>query len=234
MPTKCSKYDKSLLKHNLLFGFNVISKINDYQLRFLFVQYYFTLENPKRYLVERILNERKKRNFRSEYSSFGRFDSRKSNQQNDDSFKKGTAFESFVVKRFDPEYFTLIEWRGDKSVDGIYPIMNIYPDLEYYFESKFESKSFAVECKWREDFIEEKLVLKEQQIANYYHYENITGNKTFLIIGVGNIPSFPNHVYVIPVSEIKSEVLHEFELEIFRRKNPLENFFLACSNWSLR
>ena len=51
----------------------------------------------------------------------------------DESYAKGLAFEEFVVKRFDPDFFTIKEWRGDKQVDGVYAESNTYPDLVVNF-----------------------------------------------------------------------------------------------------
>ena len=40
----------------------------------------------------------------------------------DESYAKGLAFEEFIVKRFDTNFFTVKEWRGDKQVDGVYAL----------------------------------------------------------------------------------------------------------------
>ncbi len=73
------------------------------------------------------------------------------NQQTE-SETKGYLFEQFIVSLFTPEYFTLLEWRSDKSFNGIYPVSCQFPDLEFYYKSNFESMHFAVECKWRRYF----------------------------------------------------------------------------------
>jgi hypothetical protein len=155
-------------------------------------------------------------------------------QRNQNFLQKGTEFETYVVRRFDPEYFTLIEWRSDKSVDDIFPLMSKFPDLEFYFESNSESKYFAIECKWRETFTKERIYLDGFQVENYRHYQSVTGNLTFVVLGVGNIPSNPNQVYTIPLDEIETDVLHEFEIDIYRRDNPKDNFFLNCRSGILR
>ena len=42
--------------------------------------------------------------------------------QQDESYAKGLAFEEFIVKCFDTNFFTVKEWRGDKQVDGVYAL----------------------------------------------------------------------------------------------------------------
>jgi hypothetical protein len=55
-----------------------------------------------------------------------------------------------------------------------------------------------------------------------------------MVLGIGNSPSYPALVYIIPIDNIDSNILHEFEIEIFRRENPHDNFFLHCDSKSLR
>lgn len=192
------------------------------------------MENPKKHLVDRILNFRKRRQLFKGVTPVTSSSTERSQEINEESLRKGNDFEKFVVKRFDPSYFTLIEWRSDKSVDKIFPLMSKFPDLEFCYKSDFDEKYIAVECKWREHFTEQKIILDKYHIENYRHYECETGIATFLVIGVGNIPSYPNQVYTIPLKEITCETLHEFEIEFYKRKNPYTNFFLNCSIGSLQ
>ena len=179
--------------------------------------------------------------FRGRSSNKIRFqqDSRKqipnqtSPETNKNNQEKGLEFEKFVVQRFDQDYFTLVEWRSDKNVGGIFPLMSKFPDLEFYYESKTDFFQFAVECKWREHFYRDCVEIDKYQIENYQHYEKVTGYRTFLVIGIGNVPISPMHLYIIPLSEIKNNKMHEFEMEVYRRKNPLESFFLDCKHQRL-
>ena len=190
--------------------------------------------NPKLQLIDRILKSGK-RNF-ANFRDIPGFS--KLNQRGSAIFlsnlDKGTAFEEFVVNRFDDNYFNLIEWRSDKSIKGISALMNKLPDLEFYFESNTQILQFAVECKWREYIVGYSIELKESQLEVYRHYERLTGYPVFVIIGIGNIPHSPNQVYIIPLSEIKGNKLHEFDIQIFKRKQPHDNFFLDCKSQRLR
>lgn len=191
------------------------------------------MENPKKHLVDRILNFRKRRQLLKGVTPVASSSTERSQEINDESLRKGTEFEKFVVKRFDPLYFTLIEWRSDKRVDKIFPLMSKFPDLEFCYKSDFDEKYIAVECKWREHFTEQKISLDKYHIENYRHYASVVGIDTYIILGVGNTSNYPNQVYIIPLKEIARETLHEFQLEIYKRKNPHTNFFLNCSISSL-
>ena len=192
------------------------------------------MENPKLHLVNRLLEYRKKK--RRELGAISKSSpvNRYCKKGNSNLFEKGTEFESFVVKLFNPEYFTLIEWRSDKSIDGIFPIMSKFPDLEFYFESKTENLQFAVECKWREHFYQEGIELDKFQLENYRHYEQVMQTPTFIVIGIGDTPSHPRNVYLLPLREITKEHLHEYELEVYLRRQAYDKIFLDCQRLILK
>jgi hypothetical protein len=192
------------------------------------------MKDPKKHLIDRILSFRKQKRIYPGVMPLNARSDNKHYENNSPSAKKGSEFEAFVVSRFDPELFTLIEWRSDKNTDGIFPLMSKFPDLEFYFESKSENKLFAIECKWRENFLEGKIILNKFHIENYKHYEAVTGNLTFIVIGVGNTPSSPNQVYIIPLKDIDNNILHEFNMGVYRRANPGGMFFLNCASNTLK
>lgn len=190
--------------------------------------------DPKKLLIDRQLEFRKtlrsnvfqndlKRNSYPQYVA-----------RNELNIRKGVEFESFVVRRFDRRYFTLVEWRSDKIVDGVFPLMSKFPDLEFYFEYESEKSYLAVECKWRESFQDETITLKKSQLENYRHYQKATGHKTYLILGIGNSPANPNQVYIIPLKEIEQEILHEFNLEVYSRSDPGKMFYYGASSGFLK
>ena len=153
----------------------------------------------------------------------------RTSQANLENHRKGVAFEKYIVDLFNSDYFTLIEWRSDKkTTEGIFTLMSIFPDLEFYYEAQTESLQFAVECKWREHFYRESITLKEEQLRNYRHYEQVTGNPTFVVVGVGNTPEAPANLYIIPLSDIDCNKLHEFSMRLYLRADPRSNFFLDC------
>ena len=190
------------------------------------------MQNPKTYLINRILKFRRKRFLKFARSS--NFEDQLPREDSQENQRKGIEFEAFVVQRFDPTYFTLVEWRSDKNVNGIFPLMSKFPDLEFYFESQSECCHFAIECKWREHFYKERIWLDQFQLDNYNHYQQVTGYQTFVLLGVGNLPSSPTHVYILRLSDIKTHKLHENYIEKYRRHHPHDSFFLDCKSGELR
>ena len=192
------------------------------------------MESPKLHLINRILKSRKRNlaNFR-DIPGFSNSNQRGSSISLS-NLDKGTAFEKFVVSRFDDNYFKLIEWRSDKRINNISALMNKLPDLEFYFESNNNIQSFAIECKWREYIHDYCFEFKESQLGIYRHYQEVTKSPVFIIIGIGNTPNSPNEVYIIPLSEIKGNKLHDFEMQIYKRTRRDDNFFLDCKSQRLK
>lgn len=148
--------------------------------------------------------------------------------------QKGLEFEQFVVQLFDREYFQLLEWRSDKSINGISPFMSRFPDLEFYFKLKPESFHFAVECKWKEYFYKDCFEIDPQKLNNYREYETVTQIPVFLVLGIGNKPGHPSEIYSVPLQEIKEPKLHSMTLKPYLRPNPYNQFFLDCKKYILR
>lgn len=139
---------------------------------------------------------------------------------------KGKAFENYVVERFNPDYFELKEWRSDKYHEGIYASSSQLPDLEYHFKTKFQFAKFAVECKWRQEFIKGRIEwAKSYQMVNYRDYERKNRIDVFVIIGVGGTPENPESVYIVPLKDIRSNVLTEAQLKQYYRYRQ-GNFYL--------
>lgn len=137
---------------------------------------------------------------------------------------KGDAFESFVVKHFNKKFFTLQEWRGDKYVDGNYPVSSHFPDLEVSFG--YINETFAIECKWRKYYYQNAIKWAyDYQIKNYKEYTAKLNIPVFVIIGVGGEPSKPEEVFIIPLSKLESNTISEEELKSYKRKIADKEFF---------
>ena len=137
----------------------------------------------------------------------------------EDNKAKGDAFESFVVKQFNKKYFTLQEWRGDKYVEGTYPVSNHFPDLEVAFELKEVKDHFALECKWRKDYFKGAIEwAKDYQFNNYKEYAQKTKLPVYVVIGVGGTPSVPNELFVLPLADIKYSSLYKKQLLPYKKE----------------
>ncbi len=154
----------------------------------------------------------------------------KPKEENPNSFEankaKGDAFESFVVQQFDKKYFTLQEWRGDKYVNGNYPVSNHFPDLEVSYKWKDTEDHFALECKWRKNFYKGAIEwAKDYQLRNYEEYANKTKLAVFVIIGVGGSPDNPKDLFILPLNEILSERIEKKSLLPYRKKAESKFFW---------
>lgn len=150
---------------------------------------------------------------------------------------KGDAFESFVVKHFDKKFFTLQEWRGDKYVDGNYPVSSHFPDLEVSFEYKRENinENFAIECKWRKNYYKNAIEwAHDYQIKNYKEYTAKLNIPVLVVIGVGGEPHAPNEVFIIPLSKLESNTISQDELKLYKREIADKEFFWDFKNNALR
>ena len=119
-----------------------------------------------------------------------------------DEVLKGREFEDYVVDFVDLPHNTkliLKEWRGDKTLPGIYPENNSAPDLVF----SYDGHPFAIECKWRNRMpkgIEKELFPSDRQ-RFFLQYAKENGLLVYLLLGIGGLPSSPDKLYLIPVTE---------------------------------
>ena len=119
-----------------------------------------------------------------------------------DEVLKGREFEDYVVDLFDlpnNKKLTLKEWRGDKTLPGVYPENNSGPDLVF----EYDGHPFAIECKWRnhmpEDFEKELLPSDRQNHFRQYTKENKM--PIYLLLGIGGLPTDPDSLHLVSLSE---------------------------------
>lgn len=146
----------------------------------------------------------------------------------DSNKAKGAAFEKYVVQHFSRKYFTLQEWRGDKYVDGIYAVSNHFPDLEVVFDFKAKNikESFAIECKWRQNFYNNGIEwAKDYQLKNYQDYATKLNIPVFVVIGLGGTPDKPQDVFIVPLAKMNSSTITKTELTNYKKENPETAFF---------
>ena len=119
-----------------------------------------------------------------------------------DEVLKGRQFEDYVVSFFDlphNEKLTLKEWRGDKTLAGVYPENNSGPDLVL----EYDGHPFAIECKWRNHMPEdlEKELLPSDRQNYFQQYIKEHKMPIYLLFGVGGLPTDPNSLHLVPLTE---------------------------------
>ncbi len=115
-----------------------------------------------------------------------------------DEVLKGREFEDYVIDLFDlpnNKKLTLKEWRGDKSLPGVYPKNNSAPDLVF----EYDGKPFAVECKWRSHLSKdiEKELLPPERMASFHQFSTERRMVVYLLLGIGGLPNDPDSLYFI-------------------------------------
>lgn len=146
-------------------------------------------------------------------STFSLFKERDKKKYDGDRFEEWVVKNSNISKNgsnFDSKFFwKLLEWRGDKFIDGYRALSSSAPDLllECINQSSQIYKSgdiIAVECKWRSN---EDFFIDRKQINNYENYISANGPKfpirnLFYVFGFGWSKDGPERVYVIPANEL--------------------------------
>ena len=108
------------------------------------------------------------------------------------------------------------------------------PDLEFAFCGKQNQSRFAIECKWRKQFVNGKIEwAKKHQIDNYLDYQNKNRIPVFIAIGVGGEPSLPEKLFVTPISNISQfPDVFEHQLIVYKR-NTSHRFFYDAKQLKL-
>ncbi|MBW6492780.1 MAG: hypothetical protein K0B15_16470 [Lentimicrobium sp.] len=107
----------------------------------------------------------------------------------------GYEFEKFIVKKFNPKYFKIKNWAGDKYVEGRYAETTPQPDLLMEFSMNGKSNLFAVECKWRKNESYKSFEFAtEAQLDRYKKFETKEGIPVFIVIGTGGEGGNPEHL----------------------------------------
>lgn len=149
----------------------------------------------------------------------------------DPNVKAGLDFEKYVVQKFNPQFFQLDEWTGDKFVAGRYANASLQPDIQVTLKTAAGAFSLAVECKWRSkkdgDFI---WFTEDKQLIRYQEFAKQTGKPTFIVLGVGGNPNAPEELYLIPVFAFKRGIQHQSSLNHFRKANLEQGFFFDAES----
>lgn len=140
--------------------------------------------------------------------------------------EKGNEFEKFVVTKFNKKYFKIMEWAGDKYVNGIYAETTTQPDLRIKFTLYDLEKEFAVECKYRSYYFKDGIDwAKDNQRNNYQNYSEAKGIITFVAIGVGGTADNPEELFIVPLQELKSDFISKSDLMPFKKSDLSKNNF---------
>lgn len=151
-----------------------------------------------------------------------------------ESGEAGLSFEKFVLEQFNPRFFRLDNWSGDKFIAGRYTKTAMDPDIQITINTSEGRFSLAVECKWRSRKFGEYISFAEdKQLRGYQEFAKKTGKPTFIALGLGGKPSEPEEVYLIPVEDFKRGTQHHASLTHYRKPNPEQGFFFDVESTRL-
>lgn len=157
-------------------------------------------------ILERIIGELKE--------AFQYFQSRSKNKYYGDRFEEWVVKNSNISKNLSnpndgKSFWKLLEWRGDKHIDGYSPTSSSSPDLllECVANSSPIYKTgeiIAVECKWRS---KTAFFLNKTNIEKYEEYINACEPRfpiknLFYVFGFGWSCDKPNFIYIIPAKYV--------------------------------
>jgi len=133
------------------------------------------------------------------------------------SFVMGEEFEQFLQDEIFPDDQYYMEHRSHdyNANKGDYVFETLDPD--FVFVSVKGEKMFFVEAKFRSKFYKGAVEwCKPHQLKRYK--EANQDLPVFIALGVGGIPTSPDHLYIFPVKHIKynklfQSVLKEYELD---------------------
>jgi hypothetical protein len=138
--------------------------------------------------------------------------------------EKGMAFEKFVVGKLDIKHYRLLEWQGDKYNEGRYAESSLNPDLVVALRNR--NLKFAVECKWRSRFVNDRVLWATNgQLERYHQYMSTTSLPVFIVIGIGGEPAQPEELYIVPLSRMKYSSARRDYLQPYKRVDVSRSFF---------
>ena len=119
-----------------------------------------------------------------------------------DELLKGREFEDYVLELLDVQHnnkLVLKEWRGDKSLPGVYPENNSAPDFVF----EYDSMTFAIECKWRSHKPKdiEKELLPADRLATFQQYTAERHMPIYMLLGIGGLPNDPECISIVCLSK---------------------------------
>ncbi len=134
-----------------------------------------------------------------------------------ESFKMGQKFEDYVREFLFPgNYYDLLERTHDYNANSKdYVESSLKPDFK--FRDKWAKKEFYVEAKFRTSDYRRKIVwCNDKQLLRYQQYNK--EKPVFLILGMGDNPTYPKFLSLIPLSQAKYTGLFPSVVEKFENR----------------
>jgi hypothetical protein len=130
---------------------------------------------------------------------------------------KGNAFEDYFFDLLmKDDKMKLLSKTSDYYKNGRYAEDNSTPDFKF----QYQETKFAVECKYRGQFVDGKINwAKTYQIKNYNNFEKENNQKVFVAIGIGGTSYAPEKIYFVPLFRLTQEFASESYINEFKVSN---------------
>jgi hypothetical protein len=145
---------------------------------------------------------------------------------------RGKRFEEFVINKFDPKYFDIIEQTHSwKTNQDRFVKSNGNPN--YTLRYKPTKEEFAVECKYR-SHLNPYGMLEYCEWDQFEHYKKFMETQkipVYIVVGLGGDDKNPNSLYILPLKDVKDPILYPNSFLPYS-KIPKTQFFLE--QWKIK
>ncbi len=112
--------------------------------------------------------------------------------------------------------YEILDWRAEIYKYGRMLQTNKLPDLLLKKNNSVTGK-FSIECKFRPTLTSDIIEIgPDGKVKEYIDYSFAKHIPVYVAIGLGGYPSKPDEVYIVPITEFKSERISLSEIKKFR------------------
>jgi hypothetical protein len=148
------------------------------------------------------------------------------NQNSQDGFKIGEAFEEYLEKRiFDSANYVLVE-KTPSYIQNSKRYVESSKKPDFKFRCKKTNQEFYIEAKYRSRFnVDDKVSIIDLDQYKRYNEHNKKQSPVFIAVGVGGSPTNPGSISLIPLDQINysalyKSVLNKYRISTKRSLNP--------------
>lgn len=148
-----------------------------------------------------------------------------------DYYGKGYRFENYVATLFPTNQWVIVDKTRDYS-KKFKRTVESDSNPDFTFRHTATGKLFAVECKFRSYIYKGGVDVGRRNYENYLAYGRKHNMPVYMVLGVGNSPTHPREMFVVPVDQIRSATpgfILESDLTPYKR-DPHKPFFYSEAN----
>jgi len=125
------------------------------------------------------------------------------------NYHKGLLFERFIQNKFPEREYILVSATKDLH-KKLRRFVESDANPDFVFREKKTGKVFAVECKYRSDYVtgnlgDKGVWWKKEQGERYRHYSQQNNIPVYVALGVGGNPKNPKQLGLVPIEVIQKQ-----------------------------